>query len=237
MAKNEFFPFGIGAGANVLTPAEWSVLPTRSQGFASGAAKSQELNTAWRQSSVISSVVAQFIADSSGKDVLDNGDTTALLSALKGLLTPTGIPLPWPTATAPTGWLKCNGAAFNKSLYPNLALAYPSGILPDLRGEFIRGWDDGRGVDSSRVLLSSQQGSKIFGDLIGGNNAGAINQWWCDHLISDGWEQLAAEIVSNGVPWGRLAPFTGEIIARNLIRYTGYPRPRNIAFNYIVRAA
>ncbi|WP_231389512.1 phage tail protein [Dickeya chrysanthemi] len=59
-----------------------------------------------------------------------------------------GIPLPWPQAAVPTGWLKCNGQAFDKNLYPRLAQVYPSGVLPDLRGEFIRGWDDGRGVDS-----------------------------------------------------------------------------------------
>lgn len=161
MAKNEFLPFGIGAGANVLSPADWSALAARSKGFASGAAQSKELNTAWRQSSVISSVVAQFIADSSGKDVLDNGDTAPLLLALKNLLTPTGVPLPWPTATPPNGWLKCNGATFNKSLYPNLALAYPNGVLPDLRGEFIRGWDDGRGVDEERALMTSQVATKL----------------------------------------------------------------------------
>lgn len=69
---------------------------------------------------------------------------------------PVGFPLPWPQATPPAGWLKCNGAAFDKTKYPKLAVAYPSGNLPDLRGEFLRGWDDGRGVDAGRSLLSSQ---------------------------------------------------------------------------------
>ncbi|WP_023639485.1 phage tail protein, partial [Dickeya zeae] len=58
-----------------------------------------------------------------------------------------GIPLPWPQATPPAGWLKCNGQAFDKNAFPKLAQVYPGGVLPDLRGEFIRGWDDGRGVD------------------------------------------------------------------------------------------
>ncbi len=69
---------------------------------------------------------------------------------------PVGVPVPWPSATPPTGWLKCNGAAFSSEKYPNLAKAYPTNKLPDLRGEFIRGWDDGRGVDAGRQLLSSQ---------------------------------------------------------------------------------
>ncbi len=59
-------------------------------------------------------------------------------------------------ATPPDGWLKCNGATFDKAKYPKLAVAYPSGSLPDLRGEFLRGWDDGRGVDTGRALLSLQ---------------------------------------------------------------------------------
>jgi len=68
----------------------------------------------------------------------------------EGSALPVGVPVPWPAATAPGGWLKCNGAAFDKAKYPRLAVAYPSGKLPDLRGEFLRGWDDGRGVDPGR---------------------------------------------------------------------------------------
>ncbi|HFU7935712.1 TPA: phage tail protein, partial [Escherichia coli] len=69
---------------------------------------------------------------------------------------PVGVPVPWPSATPPTGWLKCNGAAFSAEEYPELAKVYPTNKLPDLRGEFIRGWDDGRGVDSARTILSQQ---------------------------------------------------------------------------------
>lgn len=71
---------------------------------------------------------------------------------------PVGVPVPWPSATPPTGWLKCNGAAFSAEEYPELAKAYPTNKLPDLRGEFIRGWDDGRGIDAGRALLSLQNG-------------------------------------------------------------------------------
>ncbi|MCL9030711.1 tail fiber protein, partial [Salmonella enterica subsp. enterica serovar Enteritidis] len=48
------------------------------------------------------------------------------------------------------------GAAFSSEKYPNLAKVYPTLKLPDLRGEFIRGWDDGRGIDSGRSILSEQ---------------------------------------------------------------------------------
>ncbi|OSL59876.1 phage tail-collar fiber domain-containing protein, partial [Escherichia coli] len=89
----------------------------------------------------------------SGKDV---AGLLAYLGLGEGSALPVGVPVPWPSATPPTGWLKCNGAAFSAEEYPELAKAYPTNKLPDLRGEFIRGWDDGRGVDSSRGLLTSQ---------------------------------------------------------------------------------
>ncbi|WP_228857859.1 phage tail protein, partial [Xenorhabdus sp. PB61.4] len=87
MAKNEFLPFGIADGANVLTNDEYGKLIARTNGFSSGVAKSQELNKVWRQASVIAAVVAQFIAETNNQDVLDDGDLVALqkglLSALK----------------------------------------------------------------------------------------------------------------------------------------------------------
>ncbi|WP_422824335.1 tail fiber protein [Xenorhabdus bharatensis] len=72
------------------------------------------------------------------------------------LALPVGVPVPWPTETPPEGWLICNGNLFDKIRYPKLALAYPSGLLPNLRGEFIRGWDGERGIDNGRQILSEQ---------------------------------------------------------------------------------
>lgn len=72
-------------------------------------------------------------------------------------------------STAPAGWLKANGAAVSRVAYAELfaAIGTTYGVgdgfttfnLPDLRGEFVRGWDDGRGVDGGRALGSSQSGS------------------------------------------------------------------------------
>lgn len=67
-----------------------------------------------------------------------------------------GIPLPWPVQWVPDGFLAMNGAPFDKRRYPRLAQLYPTGKLPDLRGEFIRGWDANRGIDPGRALLSWQ---------------------------------------------------------------------------------
>ena len=65
-------------------------------------------------------------------------------------------------STAPTGWLKCNGAAISRTAYSSLfnAISTTFGTgdgsttfnVPDLRGEFLRGWDDGRGIDSGRTF-------------------------------------------------------------------------------------
>ena len=70
-----------------------------------------------------------------------------------------GIPIPYPLSTVPTGCLAMNGQRFDTRRYPKLAQKYPSGQLPDMRGEFIRGLDNGRGVDGNRALLSDQKPS------------------------------------------------------------------------------
>tara|TARA_R110001632_G_scaffold32795_1_gene84531 strand:- start:418 stop:822 length:405 start_codon:yes stop_codon:yes gene_type:complete len=66
--------------------------------------------------------------------------------------------------TAPTGFIKANGASISTSTYSDLfaVIGYTFGgsggsfNVPDLRGEFLRGWDDGRGVDSGRGFGSTQ---------------------------------------------------------------------------------
>lgn len=64
-----------------------------------------------------------------------------------------GAIIMWGSFTVPSGWLECNGQSTAGS--PNLIPIYGANV-PDLRGEFIRGWDHGRNVDPSRVLLSAQ---------------------------------------------------------------------------------
>jgi phage-related tail fiber protein len=77
-----------------------------------------------------------------------------------------GAVAPFARSTAPTGWLKANGATVSRSTYAALFAAigttFGAGdgsttfVLPDLRGEFLRGWDDGRGVDTPRAFGSAQ---------------------------------------------------------------------------------
>lgn len=149
---------------------------------------------------------------------------------------PVGFPLPWPQATPPGGWLKCNGATFDKVKYPKLATAYPSGVLPDLRGEFIRGWDDGRGVDVGRTLLFAQSSQNLSHShdetaAYGGNPGGDVS--------TD--RSRFAKTYYTGLNDLYSRPVNGWTGAISDL-YTaasggGESRPRNIAFNYIVRAA
>lgn len=157
----------------------------------------------------------------------------------EGSALPVGVPVPWSTATAPYGWLKCNGATFDKTKYPGLAVAYPSGKLPDLRGEFIRGLDDGRGVDSGRAILSVQ------GDAIRNITGSAAAVSWDGGGIDNNWGAYGAfgrTIENNGtrVPNskdGQMASYTLLFDASRVVNTASENRPRNIAFNYIVRAA
>ncbi|EJC7975672.1 tail fiber protein [Escherichia coli] len=151
----------------------------------------------------------------------------------EGSALPVGVPVPWPTATPPAGWLQCNGATFTKEQYPVLARVYPTLRLPDLRGEFIRGWDDGRKVDTGRALLSFQEGTIVSGfddnDTGDISSLGSTQYGFGDALTSN---QLG---VINGKKWIFDASYKGAQ------RYDWWAyvsaRPRNIAFNYIVRAA
>ncbi len=90
MATNNFKPFAIGAGANVTEQADYEALAALSSGFTAGKASSAQINKALRQSTAIVSVLAQFIANASGNDVLDDGDTETVLNNLIAALKTNG---------------------------------------------------------------------------------------------------------------------------------------------------
>ncbi|CAG9177887.1 hypothetical protein [Cupriavidus pampae] len=80
---NDFLVFGGAGGANVINQATYAALGARIAGFASGVAQSSQLNKVWRQSSIMSAVLAQFISDRTGQDVLDDGTIATILGNLK----------------------------------------------------------------------------------------------------------------------------------------------------------
>lgn len=308
MAINNFKPFALDPNANVTSQADWEALPALLSGFTAGKASSAQVNKAIRQASFIAAALAQYTANKSGLDVLDDGDLNgfiskmgtafgkdfqaldATLSALAGLATganklpyftgndtaaqtdltsvgrdiigkntiadiltylglgegsalPVGVPVPWPSATPPTGWLKCNGAPFSAGEHPKLAKAYPKLKLPDLRGEFIRGWDDGRGVDSARLLLSSKEASIL-------EHNHEMHGWTGNPLMardvySSGSSVFAVQLsIGDGgllYSWKDGSGTTNDSKRMDRTNHVssgaGDGSPRNIAFNYIVRAA
>jgi phage-related tail fiber protein len=144
----------------------------------------------------------------------------------------TGAVIAFAMSTPPTGWLECNGASLSRTTYANLfgAIGTTYGNIdgstfkvPDLRGEFIRGWDHSRGVDSGRSFASSQSdafqghyhkwqyraqnvtGIGSSGDCIAGTSFTNNTQ----EAISDG---------TNGTP-----------------RTAAETRPRNIAMMYCIK--
>lgn len=167
---------------------------------------------------------------------------------------PVGIPLPWPQTTPPAGWFECNGSIFDKNQYPKLAKAYPSGYLPDLRGEFIRGWDNGRGVDPGRSILywQAQQVSahRHVGGL--GENFSRSEPWRRERMAPFGstgdqgiWGGVLNSDIDNPLFYTNDGTNGGITIQSTTTRWddlnpvglVGHEtRPRNVAFMYIVKA-
>ncbi|ECA2188540.1 phage tail protein [Salmonella enterica subsp. enterica serovar Offa] len=156
---------------------------------------------------------------------------------------PIGIPFFWPSTAMPNAvmdewadmvFLKFNGATFSGATYPKLALVCPSLKLPDARGEFLRIWDDGRGVDSGRNLLSMQ--SDAIQNIVG---TFGRTQLFKDTAYSGPFRE-GDWILSEG-----LTPSVGSVgygannwsfDASRSVRTATETRPRNITFNFLVRA-
>ncbi|MDU7838596.1 MAG: phage tail protein [Pantoea sp.] len=165
-----------------------------------------------------------------------------------------GSPFPWPHAKMPNElfpsmagmvFLKSNGATFSSTLYPKLAQVYPGLVLTDLRGEFIRGWDDGRGVDSGRKILSGQ--GHAFRDHAhnlqiwtgGPTTSSNVSQTGFFAPLATGGDGgiMNTDASPQGLPAGVRAIGTRSVTADNAANISTETRPRNVAFNYIVRAA
>ncbi len=171
----------------------------------------------------------------SGKDV---AGLLAYLGLGEGSALPVGVPVPWPTATPPAGWLKCNGAAFSAEDYPNLAKAYPTLKLPDLRGEFIRGWDGGKGVDSGRTLLSAQGDAiRNITGVVGYSSIGDSQALLGYVSGAFSASESKAPALSGASASGYQRSLHANFNASAVVPTANENRPRNIAFNYIVRAA
>lgn len=168
-----------------------------------------------------------------------------------GASTRAGTVQAWPSNTIPSGWLKCNGAAVSRTLYAALfneiGTTYGAGDgsttfnVPDLRGEFVRGLDDGRGVDASRAIGTGQtdQMQRITGTLSFVTNAGA----------GVGVGGVSGSMTSGGITTNNLPGHVAGGAKTNAVNFdsgsspnartsadtTGETRPRNVAMHFIIK--
>ncbi|GCI76942.1 phage tail protein [Escherichia coli] len=199
-----------------------------------------------------------------GKQPLDNTLTNLSGKDVAGLLAylglgegapAIGVPFFWPSAAMPDtvidSWsgmvfLKFNGAKFSATDYPVLAKVFPALALPDARGDFIRIWDDGRGIDVGRTLLSGQSHTIM-------DHAHNMELWTGDGLAAGSAREgvnpgiLATYgdggIVKTDEPGLKVPSSLRALSSRSVKRYGEISgnvgtetRPRNIAFNFLVRA-
>ncbi|EPN9631497.1 hypothetical protein ACT48S_003190 [Cronobacter sakazakii] len=146
---------------------------------------------------------------------------------------PIGTRMDWPLATLPDNpalgikFLRLTGASFDKALYPKLAERYPSGILPDMRGDTVRGYDDGRGIDQGRELLSEQLDAMqamtgTFRAGRSGNASGVFTQTGTTPGTAQSGSLHEVDFLFNNA---------------NVVRTANETRMRNMAWNMIVRAS
>ena len=159
-----------------------------------------------------------------------------------------GCIMPFAGGVAPAGWLKANGVAVSRSTYSDLfgVIGTTYGVgdgsttfgLPDLRAEFIRGFDDGRGVDSGRLLgsLQAQQtqahkhisglgeaytgmDGPLFGSSTTKNHRGTNGGIDYDNFL---------EYTNDGTTYGGASPNASGVIGTET-------RPRNVAMLYCIK--
>lgn len=183
-----------------------------------------------------------------GRDIIGKADIAAVLSYLGlGSGAPAiGIPFFWPSAAMPNTvmpewasmvFLKFNNATFSATTYPRLALVFPALKLPEARGEFIRAWDDGRGVDSGRALLSTQGDAirNITGTL-GYSSVGDAQALLGVATGAFSTSTTTAPALKGDSAPGYTRSLYANFNASELVPTAQENRPRNIAFNLLVRA-
>lgn len=194
---------------------------------------------------------AQTDLTSVGRDIIGKNTIADILTYL-GLggvssgMFPIGMPFYWPNAKMPNEllpewagmtFLKWNGSTFSAAKFPKLALVIPSLTLTETRGEFIRTLDDGRGVDAGRALLSAQSDAM---QKITGSVSGVQFRGWGGTSTSSGSlsNELQSGITGNSSTGGdAVGNIKIDTSLQSDLRIASENRPRNIAFNFLVRAA
>ena len=197
-------------------------------------------------------------SDGNANDVLQSDGSGNLSFTALPQAVPSGTVHLFATTTAPSGYLECDGSAVSRTTYADLfaiiGTTWGEGNgsstfnVPDLRGEFVRGWDDGRGVDSGRSFASSQSdqnkqhnhGVSDGGHNHGINDPGHIHQ--VEYSNSDSGDGVIEESgtgLSGTEP--TLSATTGITINNATTGISinndggSEARPRNIAMMYVIK--
>ncbi|MES5305740.1 hypothetical protein [Klebsiella pneumoniae] len=163
MPTNDFKAFATGNSANVISQADYLALAALVSGFSSGKASSAQVNKALRQATVMANVLAQFIADSANVDVLDNGNTEAILSNLKnsmpgrllGVQVVTSSALITKSAGAKRWRIRALGAGAGSSAAPATAAGQVSISNGGGAGAYAEGIYDVSALSSATVTIGS----------------------------------------------------------------------------------
>lgn len=160
---------------------------------------------------------------------------TTLLNNTTGGITPPGSVVAFSNTSAPTGYVKCNGAALSRTLYADLFAAIGTNFgggdgsttfnVPDLRGEFIRGWDDSRGVDSGRGFASAQAHAMQ-------SHSHSMRCWYIY-----GWSYSNAAPASSHWGWGSSNEYSYNSQDGGAMNVTtaSENRPRSVALLYCIK--
>ncbi|MFE2005648.1 phage tail protein [Pseudomonas guariconensis] len=178
---------------------------------------------------------------------IDIGALVEELTALRSS-TPVGAIVPFPKAEVPAGYLELDGSVQSAAAYPDLAaylgITYntggePAGYfrLPDYRGEFLRGWDHGRGVDAGRSLGSVQQDA--LQNIVGSFTSRATDQVAGDIGGLTGAFKYGGDGANGGIKMvsSTTKPVTTiSFDASQVARTATETRPRNLAVMWCIKA-
>jgi len=148
---------------------------------------------------------------------------------------PMGTIIPYWGSTAPVGYLPCNGQTINSGTFPDLVTflgGTTSAVVPDLRGEFLRGWDNGRGLDVGRGNLSTQTDAlqNITGSYASWNSIG-VGQSAAGAFLFSGSGSFPAP--TGGTSVGSV---TANFDASRVARTSTETRPHNVSVLYCIKA-
>jgi len=183
---------------------------------------------------------------SNGQMLQTNGSGTLSFTTVQGV--PSGAVFCIAVATVPSDYLECNGAAVSRTTYSALfavvGTAYGAGNgsstfnLPDLRGEFVRGFDNGRGIDSGRSIATAQSDQNESH-----SHTASVTDPGHNHSYTKTSTTQGVDTDSHGhdtsVAQGSTSPNTGSkttgISVSNSSSGGTEARPRNIAMMYVIK--